>query len=200
MPAELFTNYGAICREDAEVIEASLMELLHGKGTKTVRVLEIGSYKGETGFGIKRFLAEALGCGIDYWAIEPCVMVESETAPAPFEGANMIKGKSEEVFHLVPDEFDFIFVDGNHSRNSVILDVFNYSTKVVPGGFMLFHDTSPTAQGQDYQYSGPMIPQFHIAVLEAFKLIGWPWHPWKLFMDRIPVDDSKYGTQSYRNG
>lgn len=200
MPAKLFDKYGAICKEDAEVLEASLLEMLHGKGTRTVRVLEIGSYKGETGLGIKRFLSEALGCGIDYWAIEPCIMVDSEAAPVPFDGAKMIKGKSDECFHLVPDEFDLIFVDGNHSRNAVILDVFNYSPKVVSGGFMLFHDTSPTAQGQDYQYSGPKIPEFHIAVLEAFKMIGWPWSPWKLFTESAPADDTRYGTMSFRNG
>lgn len=194
MPAILFEKYGAICREDAAVLEASLAALLP-RGH--VRVLEIGSFEGATGRGMKTFL-ERHGAKIDYWCIDPGILGDFKSAQVPFQGTHEITGKSEDCFHLVPDEFHLVFVDGNHSRNSVILDVFNYSTKVVPGGFMLFHDTSPTAQGKDYQYSGPNIPEFHIAVLEAFRLIGWPWQPWSLFMENTPVDDERYGMQSYR--
>lgn len=193
MPSELFTTYGAVCKEDIQVIEASVSALLP---RDVVRVLEIGAYEGQTGAGIKRFL-EANGSKIAYWGIDPGLLGKNDP---PFEGATTIKGTSEESFHLVPDEFDFIFVDGNHSRNSVMLDILNYEPKVVPGGFMLFHDTSPTMQGQDYQYHGPKIPEFHVAVLAAFELVGWPWHPWTKFMESVPTDDNRYGTHSYRKG
>ncbi len=177
---------------DSDVLDAVCLEVLKTK--KDVRWLEIGMWKGLTARGIKSFV-EAHGGTLDYWGIDPGFL---EPPQSPFEGAHFIHGRSEECFHMVPGTFDVVFVDGNHSRNGVILDTFNYEPKVAQGGFMLFHDTNPKCQHTGYEYEGPNIPQFGIAVREAWAMIGWPWEPWEFWMERYPLDHHQNGTTAYR--
>ena len=63
---------------------------------------------------------------------------------------------------------------------------------------MLFHDTNPGCQGTGYEYSGPQIPQFGIAVREAWELIGWPFVHWTFFMEGIPPGHHQNGTVAFR--
>lgn len=177
---------------DSDVLDAVCLEVL--KTRKVVRFLEIGMWKGFTARGVKAFV-EAQGGTLDYWGIDPGLL--EEPVP-PFYGANFLVKKSEEAFHLVPDQFDVVFVDGNHSRNGVILDTFNYEGKVVDGGFMLFHDTNPRCQRTGYEYSGPQIPEFGICVREAWDMMGWPWAPWELWMERYHPAHHQNGTTAFK--
>jgi hypothetical protein len=195
------SNYGLLQMPDGGIVSKTL-EALSPK--PLVRVLEIGVFTGETAIGMKRFLEEH-GSTIDYWGIDPGLLIGKQI-DLPFPGAHLISGRSERSFHLVPDNFDLIFVDGNHCRNGVVLDIVNYSPKVVPGGFMVFHDTSPHNQGiiignfQRYcEPDCPEIPEFYIAVLDAFRVVHWPWTPWTLFCE-YAEKDSLWGARSYRNG
>lgn len=185
-------RHGMVFASDSDVIDTCCAEVLKDK--KVVRVLEIGMWKGLTARGMKRFIEE-LGGHIDYWGIDPGILEEPE---CPFEGSNFVKGKSEEVFHLIPGLFDIVIVDGNHSRNGVILDTFNYEPKVASRGFMLFHDTNPKGQGTGYEYSGPHIPEFGIAVREAWEMIGWPWSSFSMFMERYETDHHQNGMTAFR--
>ena len=185
-------RHGMMFDGDSDVIDACLIACM--RDDRPVRVLEIGMWKGFTARGIKKFVEEKGGT-LDYWGIDPGLLEEPE---APFPGANFIKGKSEECFHLVDGLFDIVFVDGNHSRNGVILDTFNYEPKVAPEGFMIFHDTNPKCQGTGYEYSGPNIPEFGIAVREAWTMMGWPWKPWSLFMERYHPAHHQNGTTAFR--
>lgn len=185
-------RHGMCFDADSDVFDAVCLEVLKTK--KEVRWLEIGMWKGYTARGLKSFI-ESQGGTLDYWGIDPGLL---EKPVSPFEGAHFIEGKSEECFHLFPGLFDVVFVDGNHSRNGVILDTFNYEKKVAPGGFMLFHDTNPKCQGTGYEYSGPNIPEFGIAVREAWAMMGWPWAPWSLFMEKYPMDHHQNGTSAFR--
>ena len=177
---------------DSDVLDAVCLEIL--KTRKVVRFLEIGMWKGFTARGIKKFVEEHGGT-LDYWGIDPGLLEEPES---PFPGAHFVVRKSEEAFHLVPDQFDAVFVDGNHSRNGVILDTFNYEPKVARGGFMLFHDTNPKCQRTGYEYSGPQIPEFGICVREAWDMMGWPWEPWSLWMERYHPEHHQNGTTAFR--
>ena len=179
---------------DSDVFDACCLEVLRDK--PVVKFLEIGMWKGLTAIGLKKFI-EANGGSIDYWGMDPGLLANPEKA---FPEAHVIAGRSEECFHLVPDDFDIIFIDGNHSRNAVILDTFNYERKVVKGGFLMFHDTNPRCQRTGYEYEGPHIPEFGICVREAWDMIGWPWEPWKFFMEGLPPDHHQNGTTSYRKG
>ena len=193
MKHTMFERYGMMFEEDCDVIDAALDALLP---RPVIRICEIGTYNGATARGMKKFL-ESRDTRIQYWGMDPSFLVPLEK---PFPEAVIFRGKSEELFHLIPSELDLVFVDGNHSRNGVILDIYNYFNKVRKGGFMLFHDTNPVAQGGGYEYTGPHIPQFGIAVIEAMKLIGWPWKPWYLWMEKYPLDHHQNGMQAYRNG
>ena len=185
-------KYGMCFPCDGRVFEAVCLEVLKKK--PVVKFLEIGMWKGLTARGLKKFVEENGGT-LDYWGIDPGLL---EAPEEPFPGAHFFHAKSEYAFHLVPDDFDIVLVDGNHSRNGVILDTFNYHTKVVPGGFMLFHDTNPGCQGTGYEYSGPQIPQFGIAVREAWELIGWPFVHWQFFMEGMPPGHHQNGTTAFR--
>jgi predicted O-methyltransferase YrrM len=72
---------------------------------------------------------------------------------------NYIKGSSHdlEIFNKLIeyiDEIDILFIDGDHSRDGVILDFEMYSKFVKSGGYIIFDDYN------DYQYS----PQVKLAV------------------------------------
>jgi SAM-dependent methyltransferase len=202
----MFQGYGMLFEEDEIVIETCLTALLP---KPVVSVLEIGTYEGHTARGIKRFL-EAHGSSIQYWGIDPGKDAPgserfgganpSTFAKPPFPGANFVNACSDVAFHLVPDDFHLILVDGSHSRNAVVLDTANYHRKVAPGGFMLFHDTNPKCQRTGYEPPGPHIPEFGNCVNEALELIHFPWPPWVLFMDKYPLDHHQNGMRAYRNG
>ena len=187
-------RHGMVFPSDSDVLDACCEMVLRTK--KTVKIGEIGMWKGLTALGLKKFILQNGGI-IDYWGMDPGILANVDP---PFPGAHIITGKSEESFHLWPDNFDIIFVDGNHSRNAVILDTFNYESKVVPGGFMVFHDTNPKCQGTGYEYNGPHIPEFGICVREAWKMIGWPWEPWQLFMEKYEPNHHQNGTTAFRRG
>lgn len=185
-------RHGMVFPCDSDVLDACCEMVLRTKSC--VKLLEIGMWKGLTAKGFKSFI-EAHGGTLDYWGMDPGVLA---TVDPPFEGAHVITGRSEFCFHLVPDDFDIIFVDGNHSRNAVILDTFNYEGKVLRGGFLIYHDTNPACQHTGYEYEGPHIPQFGIAVREAWGMMKWPWPGWEFFMEKYPPHHHQNGTSAYR--
>lgn len=184
-------RFGSILEEDAQVIEATLSQLLPlGK----IKWLEVGIYAGGTGRGVRDFCA-VHDVTLEWWGIDAGYITE----PAiPFAGANVIKGRSEEVYPQVPDGFDGIFIDGCHCRNHVVLDALNFAPKVKPGGFLLFHDTCPSAQGKGKQPCGPDLPEFYVSTLAAFVLMGWPRPGWSLFMEKYREGAELGGVRSYR--
>jgi|PlaIllAssembly_1097288.scaffolds.fasta_scaffold02125_4 predicted O-methyltransferase YrrM len=54
-----------------------------------------------------------------------------------------IKGWSHDlaVYAQVPGNLDFVYIDGDHETESVLLDALMYRSKVRPNGLLLFHDT-----------------------------------------------------------
>ena len=51
-----------------------------------------------------------------------------------------IKKKSTDAVNDIPDDLDFIYIDGNHDYNSVKKDIELYFTKVTKGGILGGHD------------------------------------------------------------
>lgn len=164
-------SYGNLTLTDIRVLERVLAEY---RG-RTLRFLEIGMNTGATARGIRDFCVEA-DIFLQYTGIDDGTL--HHAVEHPFDGAYFIRGKSSEVFHLVGEQ-DVIFVDGAHTRNDVVLDTVNYVPKVAPGGFLMFHDTSPEIQHTMREAYGPDIPQFYNAVNEALDLIRWPWEGWR---------------------
>lgn len=184
-------RFGSILEEDAQVIEATLEQLVpRGK----VKWLEIGMFQGGTGIGVRDFLS-VRNVELEWFGIDAGYITEPVV---PFSGAMVIKGRSEEVYPSVPNDFDGIFIDGCHCRNHVILDTMNYTSKVRVGGFLIFHDCGKSSQGKDKQPCGPDRSEFYISTLTAFEMMKWPTPDWELFMEKEREDCPLGGTRSYR--
>jgi hypothetical protein len=173
-------NYGAITQVDADVLE-SILALYKNRRLK---FLEIGVWNGQTSRGIKDY-CQRNNIALDYWGIDP-------NASADFAG-KLITGVSEEVWGQTPSDFDVVFVDGCHCIAHVILDAIIYGAKIVPLGFMLFHDTAPKIQHvqTNHWVHGRGYKPIHLtAVRDAFKLLRWPSPEWELWAeDYDPTSD-----------
>jgi len=169
--------YGLLTPTDADALEAALT-LAHrnarDRHEQTFRVLEVGICHGDTSRGIRAFVGSGAifePLPLDFWCIDNG---RDRAIEVPFPGATLILGPSEEVYTQVPGAFDFVLIDGCHCVNHVALDALHYGDRVKPGGLMMFHDTSPRAQGKlDWQGHGPKDhPDFGTASLEAVRLVG----------------------------
>ena len=186
-------SYGALNSADIRVLEKVLAAACSAP-PQPVRVLEIGVHSGSTARGMKEFI-EARGFAIEYCGVDNGVLTEIKQ---PFPGAEIVLGDSAEVFHLVPGGFDVLIVDGAHSRNHVILDTYNYSPKVRPGGFILFHDTSPEIQQTMREAYGPDIPEFYNSVNDALAMIRFPWRGWSFFASEYEPGHKYGGMTAFR--
>lgn len=87
---------------------------------------------------------------------------------------NYIKGSSHdlEIFNKLIeyiDEIDILFIDGDHSRDGVILDFEMYSKLVKSGGYIIFDDYN------DYQYSPqvkPAVDNIVSNLKNSYNIIG----------------------------
>jgi len=179
-------KYGAITEKDAEVFDM----LFAAIPKRTVKVLEIGVWKGDTARGMKS-ACEFNGNACEYTGID--AQRHADPDP-PFPGARYIVKPSEEAWEDVRDQlFDLIFVDGCHCLNHVSLDTALYSQFVAPGGYMVFHDASPLLQGvqkNPWVHGHDDLPVHRTHVLKALELLGWPNAKWRLVTHQFdPASD-----------
>jgi hypothetical protein len=160
-------KYGVWTHGEAAFMDRFLARV--GREFGDVRFLEIGVAEGATMAGILERCDE-LGLSCHYEG------VDGECGKPGFLPPNCVfhQGDSAQVFPQIPPGFNILFVDGSHNNNYVCLDFLNYSTKVVVGGYVIFHDSIGTAkwEGLHYQGTGPDIPEFRIAVRMALKKLG----------------------------
>lgn len=179
--------YTSQTKTDVEIIERVLAAATRGRDGITF--LEVGTYHGDTSKEIKRWCDEH-GSKLEFWGIdagrhpdfkitEPMLLTDAvNRVPMPFPGANMVRGDSAEVFHLIPYGLDVALIDGCHCINHVILDTIHYGDRIKPGGFMMFHDTAPHIQQTMRDPHGPDIPEFYNSVLKAHTLMRFPFRNW----------------------
>ena len=156
-------GYGTMTNVDVFQIEKSLKLLKKTFGDKHVNLLEIGLDKCQTARAIHGKLPELGITNYTYWAID-----SNPKTKLPFKGCKMLIGNSEDIYNQLPD-LHWVFIDGCHCSNHIMLDFLNYGHKVVKGGMLSFHDTGPYSQGQHYQKHGPDEPDFYIAAERAFE-------------------------------
>lgn len=190
--------YTSQTKIDAEIIERVLAAA--SSGHVGIMVLEVGTYQGDTSREIKRWCDEH-GKELEFWGVEagwhPDLAGKSKI-PTAFPGANMVFGDSAEVFHRIPFGFDVVLIDGCHCINHVILDTIHYGDRVVPGGFMMFHDTAPHIQQTMRDPHGPDIPEFYNSVNLAHSKMGFPSYNWELFAEGFDKDAKWGGIKVYR--
>lgn len=183
----MLKEFGIITPTDAQSLAEALDYVIEHRRSP-LRVCEIGICHGGTSRGIARYLNDR-GIPFEYWGVDNDRDGRSGGAVCakapPFPGANVVQGESEFVYMRVPGDIDFLFVDGGHDIQHVMLDALHYGDKVVKGGVMVFHDIAPRGQNKlDYQGIGPEDhPDFGTATVEALRKLGM--HPmrrddWKL--------------------
>lgn len=65
-------------------------------------------------------------------------------------GVEFIKQKSEDCVDDIPDNLDFVYIDGNHSYDYVMEDIIIWQRKVRKGGLVMGHDYN-TFRGGNYK-------------------------------------------------
>ncbi len=112
--------------------------------------VEIGSYLGASACfiaaGIKKSLKGKLYC-IDTWkneAMTECVrdtFAEFKANTAKYENIIVpMRGDSRDLAKSFNKRIDFLFIDGDHSYESVRMDVDAWFPKLNSGALVLFHD------------------------------------------------------------
>jgi len=164
-------TYGLLTGTDIAVLENALKLIVQEQPTGA-RILEIGVCHGGTAKGLKGFF-DAAGVPLDYTGMDN---QRDKPVEVPFEGARILLGESSEIYDQVSGEFDLVIIDGCHCVNHVMLDFLHYGALVKRGGFVMFHDINPLAQGKlDYQGHGPKDrADFGTATRAALQKLGLP--------------------------
>lgn len=186
--------YGGLTDIDADIIEQAIRLAASLHTDPELTVVEVGTFNGQTACGIKNCI-EGLGRKINYWGVDNGT--QSNLKP-PFDGGRMISGDSAEVFHLAPEKIHFLFIDGCHCGNHVILDTLHYGQRVLRNGVMVFHDTGEYCQHTMKDPHGPHIPWFHNSVNAAHKLMRFPFPEWKKVFEGFDPQRAIGGTTAYQ--
>lgn len=172
-------GYGLLTGVDIDVVEQGL-QMAMKRFSGPIRVVEIGVRDGSTCLGMKSFI-ESKKRRIDYSGFDNG---RDMAVGEPYYGerddplrAKIYLGDSAETYRFCPSDVHFLFIDGCHCVNHVIVDCLHFGEKVAIGGLMAFHDMAPSSQGKNregqYQGHGPQDQEhFGIAVREAHRLLG----------------------------
>jgi hypothetical protein len=57
-----------------------------------------------------------------------------------YSNITLMRTTSDEAVNEIPNELDFIFIDGDHSYDAVLSDLNNYVPKIKSGGLLTGHD------------------------------------------------------------
>lgn len=103
--------------------------------------VEIGVDHGET----TRYLLRHCKQLCHLYAVDPWIHRDSryeivKQQLSRYDNCTLIRKTSHEAACEIPDELDFIFVDGNHSFKGVLSDLRDYVPKIKSGGLLTGHD------------------------------------------------------------
>jgi hypothetical protein len=186
------TDYSGITNLDARNIEETLLKTYNHFKTK-LRIIEIGVCAGCTARGMKNFL-DKKQIPFEYFGIDNG---RDGNIQLPFPEATLILGDSAKVYYKVPGQFHFVFIDGCHCILHTMLDFLLYGDKLLIGGFVVFHDTSPLVQGLDPYQDGtdsPQISDFAIACKKGIELLKFEnRNDWEKIIDTYDYTDKLRG-------
>lgn len=110
--------------------------------------VEIGSYKGDSAVWIAQALEDNGGVG-RLVCVDPFVGIGEGKMPLFWEKVYsmgledlvyLVEKRSEEAVAFVPTKIDFLFIDGDHSKEGCLSDIEKYVPKLTSGGVVAFHD------------------------------------------------------------
>lgn len=164
-------SYGLITHKDAETIEHALTLVCLTFVSGEIKTTELGIHHGRTATGIHNYITHIRGrqhrhIGVDNEKDMPINV--------PFPGCVLLLGDSTVMAEMIPDNSQhFIFIDANHSFASTIADFNAYCDKVVRGGLIAFHDTSPKIpEFKDFQGGDSEDPNCYISCRKAVEYLG----------------------------
>lgn len=134
------------------------------------RVLEIGSYCGKSTICLAQTAVSvvsidphdgrATGVVIDTWE-----EFHTNLKAHGLDGkVRAHRGTMLEVLPALEDEFDLVFIDGDHSYNAVLLDYAYATSKLAKGGRVAFHDYHSTDPG--------VMHAIHSILMDGAKMLG----------------------------
>ena len=137
-----------LVRPYSQTVEVELAALQRHAGGRR-RALEIGTFQGVSAERILRGMAaDGVVYCVDPWLEangrpNPCLRICERHFRRTRAAARIriLRGESHEVAHLMPDEVDFAFIDGDHSYEGLQTDWATVSPRVAPGGIVCLHDT-----------------------------------------------------------
>lgn len=105
----------------------------------------------------------------------------------PYSNCTFINSTSSDAANIIPNELDFIFIDGDHSYEAVLSDLQNYVPKIRSGGLLTGHDWTQVREnlgvvdaGEKYlseneNLFNPLFSNDQLIEmgLEDFKRSGW---------------------------
>lgn len=106
------------------------------EGVNSVNILKVMSPEG-TFYGIDPFFKGSLG--ICYSKLITKNWIKTQRLKPK---VNFLEKLSFDAVNDVPNEIDFIFVDGDHSLEGMQRDWLDWAPKVAKGGFVALHDTA----------------------------------------------------------
>jgi len=117
------------------------------------KMIEVGSYAGESTLIFKKWLAPELIYCVDMWGVTD-KYTNSEISKAEFifdnlvlnSGIKKIKSHSRDISLKFP-KVDFIYIDASHKYEDVSADIDFYLPFLKKGGYIGGHDYSDKFQG-----------------------------------------------------
>jgi len=126
-------------------------------GNRPIIAVEIGADKGKNALNVLRTLSIKKIYLIDpYENYEErskkemsSAEIEAKKRLKPYKNKIIwIKKFSDKAFKDIPNEIDFIYIDGNHEYEYVKKDIENYYPKIKKGGILAGHDISNPKYGK----------------------------------------------------
>ncbi len=125
------------------------------------KIAEIGVNKGETSRLLRHLFPEAQLFLIDPWMISSDYLLSGspisrkikhyekafQTVQEAFSSdplTTILRMTSSAAVSHVPDDFDLVFIDGNHEYTQVKEDILSWLPKVRTGGILAGHDYDPS--------------------------------------------------------
>lgn len=159
-------SFGIMTHHDELTMLKTLQLVCQDFPKETIRVVELGIADGRTGFGIANFLASQK---------RSCIMVGvDDKSKFPYPGRVIHADTQEAAGHPLLEEITLLFIDADHSLQNTLADFQAYSTRVVQGGYIIQHDTSPLIRPlSTYQGFGPYDNQDnHVSCRKACQQLG----------------------------
>ena len=131
------------------------LQVLKDKNQRNLVGVEIGVWRGHNALSILQNLDIRMLYLVDSYLLYPeynhneilsHTDMEANKAEArellkPYEDRiTWVIKKAHDAKDDIPNELDFVYIDGNHSTIAVVLDMIDYYPKVKAGGFFSGHD------------------------------------------------------------